>query len=83
MLITQPSIQHIMIHKSYRKTYRVAEWIARNSLKMNVNKTPLLVLDRKGKQCTADSVQVNIGHTRLQKQDYVKYLGVSIDKYLS
>ena len=61
---------------------RVVEWITRNGLRMNVNKTQLLVLNRKGKQSIADSVQVNIGDSRLQKQDCVKYLGVSIDKDL-
>ena len=62
---------------------RVAEWITRNGLRMNVNKTQLLVLNRKGKQSTADSVQVSVGDSKLQKQDCVKYLGVSIDKDLS
>ena len=62
---------------------RVAEWITRNGLRMNVNKTQLLVLNRKGKQSIADSVQVSVGDSKLQKQDCVKYLGVSIDKDLS
>ena len=62
---------------------RVAEWITRNGLRMNVNKTQLVVLNRKGKQSIADSVQVSVDDSMLQKQDCVKYLGVSIDKDLS
>ena len=45
---------------------------------MNVDKTQLLVLNRKGKQSIADSVQVSVGDSRLQKQDCVKYLEESV-----
>ena len=63
--MTQPSTQHIVTQVSstggYRKICRVVEWITRNGLRMNVDKTQLLVLNRKGKQSIADSVQVSVG----------------------
>ncbi len=64
---------------------RVAGWINSNGLRMNVAKTQLMVLSRKGKRACgdADSVQVKVGDVELKKQDCVRYLGVEIDKDLT
>ena len=62
---------------------RVANWIRMNGLKMNVAKTQLMVLTRKGKYHMVDDVEVKIGDTCLEKQNCVNYLGVKIDRDLS
>ena len=61
----------------------VANWIRMNGLKMNVAKTQLMVLTRKGKYQMADDVEVKIGDSCLEKQNCVSYLGVKIDRDLS
>ena len=61
----------------------VANWINMNGLKMNVVKTQLIVLTRKGKYHMADDVEVKIGNTCLEKQNCVNYLGIKIDRDLS
>ena len=45
-----------------------------NSLKMNVVKTQLTVLTRKGKYQMVDNVEVKIGDMCLEKQNCVNYL---------
>jgi len=42
-------------------------------LRMNVAKTQLMVLSRRGMRDEADSVQVKVGDDELRKQDCVKY----------
>ena len=59
----------------------VANWIKMNGLKMNVVKTQLMVLTRKGKYHMADDLEVK--NTCLEKQNCVNYLGVKIDRDLS
>ena len=54
-----------------------------NGLQMNVAKTQLMVLTRKGKYHMVDDVEVKIGDTCLEKQNCVNYLGVKIDRDLS
>ena len=61
----------------------VANWIKMNGLKMNVVKTQLMVLTRKGKYHMADDLEVKIGNSCLVKQNCVNYLGVMIDRDLS
>ena len=47
----------------------VANWIKMNDLKMNVVKTQLMVLTRKGKYHMADDLELIIGNTCLVKQN--------------
>ena len=61
----------------------VANWIKMNGLKINVAKTQLMVLTRKGKYHMAEDVEVKIGNTCLEKQNCVNYLGIKIDRDLS
>ena len=53
---------------------RVADWINSNGLRMNVAKTQLMVLSRKGRRDEANSVQVKVGNDELKKKDCVRYL---------
>ena len=62
---------------------RVADWINANGLRMNVAKTQLMVVSRRGMHDEADSLQVKVGDDELRKQDCVRYLGVDIDRNLT
>ena len=53
----------------WRDLGRVADWINTNGLRMNVAKTQLMVLSRRGMCDEADSVQVKVGDDELRKQD--------------
>ena len=66
-----------------RDLRRVADWINSNGLRMNVAKTQLMVLSRKGRRDEANSVQVKVGNDELKKKDCVRYLGVEIDRDLT
>ena len=50
---------------------------------MNVAKTQLMVLSRRGRRDAANSVRVKVGEMDLERQKCVKYLGVEIDEDLS
>ena len=62
---------------------KVGEWIRENGLKMNASKTQLMVLTRKSKSSIANSVEVCLEGTPLQKRDLVRYLGIEVDNELS
>ncbi len=47
---------------------RVAHWIHSNRLRLNVAKTQLMVLSRRGRREEADSVRVKVGEVELQQQ---------------
>ena len=53
----------------WRDLGRVADWINTNGLRMNVAKTQLMALSRRGMCDEADSVQVKVGDDELRKQD--------------
>ena len=62
----------------------MAAWIESSGLLINVLKTQLMVLVRKGKRHNTDKVNVKIiGDTTLPKRDQVTYLGVKLDNDLS
>ena len=65
-----------------RDLRRVADWISSNGLRMNVAKTQLMVLSRKGRRDEANSVQVKVGNDELKK-DCARYLGMEIDRDLT
>jgi len=46
---------------------------------MNVAKTQLMTMCRRGKQMEAEKVKVHVGEVELPKQEAVKYLGVVVD----
>jgi len=50
---------------------------------MNIAKTQLMILCRRGKQQVADSVKVCIRGVELPKQQVVKYLGMMLDRGLN
>ena len=50
---------------------------------MNVAKTQLMVLSRRGRRDEANSIQVKVGNDELKKKDCVRYLGVEIDRDLT
>ena len=62
---------------------RISSWIRGNGLKMNIAKTQLMTLCRRGKRGMADSVKVSVEGVELPKQEAVKYLGVVVDRDLS
>ena len=60
----------------------ICKWLECNGLKINVEKTQLMVLCSHQKSHQEDQVEVKIGTSVLQKQKSVKYLGVTVDKHL-
>ena len=62
---------------------RISSWIAANGLTMNVAKTQLMTMCRRGKHRKAEKVKVHVGGVELPKQDAVKYLGVIVDRELN
>ena len=62
---------------------RVRDWISSNGVRMNVAKTQLMVLSRRGRCDEANSIQVKVGNDELKKKDCVRYLGVEIDRDLN
>jgi len=50
---------------------------------MNVAKTQLMTMCRRGKQMEAEMVKVHVGEVELPKQEAVKYLGVVVDRNLN
>ena len=60
----------------------ICKWLECNGLKINVEKTQLMVLCSHQKSHQEDQVEVKIGTSVIQKQKSVKYLGVTVDKYL-
>ena len=63
----------------------IGEWIDGNGMQTNVAKTQLMAMRGHKKKHPEDQVEVHtyIGEALLQKQDSVKYLGVTVDKHLN
>ena len=81
MLATQTLLQ---LATCLKKDLRhICKWLEHNELKINVEKTQLMVLCSHWKSHQEDQVEVNIGTSVLQKQKSVKYLGVTVDKHLA
>ena len=62
---------------------RIAGWIKANCLMMNVAKTQLMTMCRRGKEEEAKKVKVRVGEVELPKQEAVKYLGVVVNRHLN
>ena len=61
----------------------VCQWVDENKLKLNVKKTQLLLLGRKGRAQELEDVNVTLNGEQLSRSRIVKCLGVSIDDGLT
>ena len=61
----------------------VTEWLRANRLSLNVDKTKLLLFCTKGNKQVEDNISIKLQGIKLIPTDYVKYLGLYIDKHLS
>ena len=61
----------------------VCQWVDENKLKLNVKKTQLLLLGRKGRAQELEDVNVTLNGEQLSRSRTVKCLGVSIDDGLT
>ena len=57
---------------------RISNWISANGLVMNIAKTQLMVLSRRGRQAK-EKVNVRVDEVDLPQQEHVKLLGVVVD----
>ena len=60
---------------------RIANWISANGLVMNIAKTQLMVLSRRGRQAK-EKVNVRVDEVDLPQQEHMKLLGVVVDNEL-
>ena len=61
----------------------LAAWLKSNTLKINVQKTQLLLLGRRSGAWELERVRISLNGTEIRHQDQVKYLGVMIDRQLT
>ena len=61
----------------------LAVWIKQNQLKINVNKTQLMVLSRRRRKSEAEQIIVQHDGTVLRSEEKVRYLGVEVDRNLT
>ena len=90
MQMTQQSIWLIMIQQciwEVGSSTTLTKWVSGSekmaSRSMLQIKTQLMVLTRKSKSSIANSVEVCLEGTPLQKRDSVRYLGIEVDNELS
>jgi len=62
---------------------RMADWLKTNHLCMNVRKTKLLLLARRGRAQESGQVRLTANDVEVERQDDVKFLGVTIDSELT
>ena len=60
----------------------LSAWISRNGLKLNISKTQVMMLSRRGREREEEKVQLPIDNEVIAKCDEVKYLRVIVDKQL-
>ena len=60
----------------------VTKWLSLNKLSLNAGKTDLICFHSKQRSLNYD-ISIKFNGIRLIPVDYVKYLGMFIDKYLS
>ena len=58
---------------------RMADWLKTNHLYMNVRKTKLLLLARRGRAQELDRVRLTVDDVEEERRNNVKFLGVIID----
>ena len=61
----------------------VTQWLNANRLSLNVDKTKLIILHSKQEKINIDNLVIKLNQSILIPCNYVKYLGVYIDKNLS
>ena len=61
----------------------VTQWLNGNRLSLNVDKTKLIIFHSKQKKINIDNLVIKLNQSILIPYNYVKYLGVYIDKNLS
>ena len=61
----------------------VTEWLRANRLSLNVDKTKLLLFCSTNNKQVEDNISIKLQGIKLIPTDYVKYLGLYIDKHLS
>jgi len=61
----------------------LAAWLKWNKLKINVQKTQLLLFERRSRAWELKHVRICLNGTEICCQDQVKYLGVKIDRQLT
>ena len=61
---------------------RVAKWVDANKLRLNVNKTQMLLMSRKRREQELEQVEVRVGDQEIGRSRKVKCLGVQIDEGL-
>ena len=61
----------------------LAAWLKWNKLKINVQKTQLLLLGCRSRAQELERVRISLNGTEIRHQDKVKYLGVMIDRQLT
>ena len=60
----------------------VSNWLARNKLSLNVEKTHFMVIGtpQRLSKISSDDIYININDFHLQRVDYCKHLGVIVDE---
>ena len=61
----------------------VSKWLRLNKLSLNAGKTELIFFRSKQHLLNYDDISIKFNGIKLTPVDYVKYLGIYIDKYLS
>ena len=61
----------------------VSTWLRLNKLSLNSNKTELICFHSRQHELNYDNISIKFNGKKLVPVDYVKYLGMYIDKYLS
>ena len=61
----------------------VSKWLRLNKLSLNVKKTELIFFHSPFKKVNYDKIFIKFNDLRLQPVDFVKYLGMFIDKFLN
>ncbi len=61
----------------------VSKWLRLNKLSLNAGKTELIFFRSKQHSLNYDNISIKFNGVKLIPVDYVKYLGMYIDKYLS
>jgi hypothetical protein len=61
----------------------ISTWMSNNKLKLNQNKTELIVFSSKYKTTDTSQMYINVGDSKVQAVDSVRNLGIILDKNMS
>ena len=62
---------------------QMVKWLRLNRLSLNAAKTELIFFHSTKNKLNYDNITIKLNGVRLKPVDYVKYLGMFIDKHLS